>query len=101
VAGRAFRLAAAGSHPVPKLYAAARPDAARVTTEIDATAYLPAKRAAMRAHATQLTLLDDESFALSNGIRQTLRGREYYTLLAGPGGAGQGGREQDLFAGIG
>jgi N-acetyl-1-D-myo-inositol-2-amino-2-deoxy-alpha-D-glucopyranoside deacetylase len=93
---RAFRLAAAGPHPVAKLYATARPDSAQVTTEIDARRYLPAKRAAMRAHATQITLLDDDSFALSNNVRQVLLGREYYTLLAG-----QPGRERDLFAGTG
>jgi N-acetyl-1-D-myo-inositol-2-amino-2-deoxy-alpha-D-glucopyranoside deacetylase len=110
VAGRAFGLAAAGRDPVARLYATARPDSAQVTTEIDATAYLPAKRAAMRAHATQITLLDDGHFALSNNVRQTFGGREYYTLLAGPGGAAspagmagapdEGDRERDLFAGI-
>ena len=103
-ARRAFELAAAGRHPVAKLYATARPDSAQVTTEIDATAQLPAKRAAMRAHATQITLLDDGHFALSNHVRQALRGREYYTLLAGPAGvhgaAGTGEREGDLFAGL-
>ena len=101
VAGRAFALAAAGPHPVAKLYAAARPDFPGLTTEIDAEAYLPAKRAAMRAHATQITLLDDDTFALSNNEPHPLRGREYYTLLAGPGRADGGTtREHDLFAGI-
>ncbi len=104
VARRAFQLAAAGPHPVAKLYATAQPGSAQVTTEIDATAYLPAKLAAMRAHATQISV-DGESFALSNNVRQTALGREYYTLLAGPAGLlsppGAGEREQDLFAGIG
>jgi N-acetyl-1-D-myo-inositol-2-amino-2-deoxy-alpha-D-glucopyranoside deacetylase len=54
----------------------------------------------MRAHATQITLLDDGHFALSNNIRQPLAGREYYTLLDGPAGAPAGEPEHDLFAGI-
>jgi N-acetyl-1-D-myo-inositol-2-amino-2-deoxy-alpha-D-glucopyranoside deacetylase len=73
-----------------------------VTTQIDATAYLDAKLAAMRAHATQISV-DSPFFALSNGVGQRAFGVEYYTLLAGPRGAGTGpgGREDDLFAGIG
>jgi N-acetyl-1-D-myo-inositol-2-amino-2-deoxy-alpha-D-glucopyranoside deacetylase len=110
VTQRAFRLVTAGPQPagpqsagpllVAKLYATAAPGSAQSTTEIDATAYLPAKAAAMRAHATQITLLDDGHFALSNNIRQILGGREYYTLLAGPGSAPAGAPEDDLFAGI-
>ena len=86
VAQRAFRLAAAGPQPVAKLYATAAAGSAQVTTEIDGTAYLPAKVAAMRAHATQITV-DGEFFALSNNVRQPLRGREHYALLAWPPGA--------------
>ena len=72
----------------------------QVTTEIDATAWLPAKLAAMRAHATQVTV-DGPFFALSNNLGQRALGVEYYTLLAGPRGpAGPGGREADLFAGL-
>jgi N-acetyl-1-D-myo-inositol-2-amino-2-deoxy-alpha-D-glucopyranoside deacetylase len=73
-----------------------------VTTEIDATAFLDAKLAAMRAHATQIAV-DSPFFALSNNIGQRAFGREYYTLLAGPRGpaAGPHGRESDLFGGIG
>jgi N-acetyl-1-D-myo-inositol-2-amino-2-deoxy-alpha-D-glucopyranoside deacetylase len=55
-----------------------------VTTRIDATAYLDAKLAAMRAHATQITV-SPPYFALSNNIRQEALGTECYTLLAGPG----------------
>jgi N-acetyl-1-D-myo-inositol-2-amino-2-deoxy-alpha-D-glucopyranoside deacetylase len=75
---------------------------ADVTTEIDATAFLAAKLAAMRAHATQIAV-DSPFFALSNNIGQRAFGREYYTLLAGPRGpaAGPHGRESDLFGGIG
>jgi N-acetyl-1-D-myo-inositol-2-amino-2-deoxy-alpha-D-glucopyranoside deacetylase len=55
----------------------------QVTTEIDATAYLPAKLAAMRAHETQITM-DGEFYALSNEIGQRALGTEYYTLLSNP-----------------
>jgi len=57
----------------------------QVTTEIDGTAYRPAKAAAMAAHATQITVRGD-CFALSNGVGQPLLGREFFTLLAGPPG---------------
>jgi len=73
----------------------------QVTTAIDATGYLPAKLAAMRAHATQISVAG-EFFALSDNVGQRALGVEYYTLLAGPRGpaAGPGGREDDLFAGL-
>ena len=74
----------------------------QVTTDIDAAAFLPAKLAAMRAHATQIAV-DGPFFALSNEVRQQVLGHEYYTLLAGPRGAARGpdGRETDLFAATG
>ena len=70
-----------------------------VTTEIDATAYLEQKLAAMRAHATQIAV-DSPFFTFSDGVGQRAFGREYYTLLAGPRGRGSGphDREGDLFA---
>jgi N-acetyl-1-D-myo-inositol-2-amino-2-deoxy-alpha-D-glucopyranoside deacetylase len=73
----------------------------QVTTEIDGTGYLAAKIAALRSHATQIAV-DGSFFALSNMVGQRIDGHEYYTLLAGPRGAGAGphGREQDLFAGL-
>ena len=73
----------------------------QVTTEIDATAYLDQKVAAMRAHATQIAV-DSPFFAFSDNLGQRAFGREYYTLLSGPRGPGSGpyGREADLFAGI-
>jgi N-acetyl-1-D-myo-inositol-2-amino-2-deoxy-alpha-D-glucopyranoside deacetylase len=73
----------------------------QVTTEIDARDYLDAKLAAMRAHASQIAV-DSPFFALSDGVGQRAFGREYYTLLAGPRGAGSGGHgwESDLFAGL-
>jgi len=80
----------------------------QVTTEIDGTAQLAAKTAAMTAHATQIAVADG-CYALADGAGQRITGREYYTLLAGPHGPGAGphgpgagphGWEQDLFAGL-
>ena len=72
----------------------------QVTTEIDASAYLDAKLAAMRAHATQMTV-DGRWYALSNHVAQPVSGVEYYALLAGhPLIADRIGREDDLFAGV-
>jgi N-acetyl-1-D-myo-inositol-2-amino-2-deoxy-alpha-D-glucopyranoside deacetylase len=98
VAWRAFEQA--GGSGLKKFYATAAPNPeARVTAEIDGTAYFGRKLAAMRAHATQITV-DAPFFALSNQIRHEALGVEYYTLLAGPRGPadGPGGRETDLFA---
>jgi N-acetyl-1-D-myo-inositol-2-amino-2-deoxy-alpha-D-glucopyranoside deacetylase len=71
----------------------------QVTTEIDATKYLDAKRAAMRAHETQITV-DGDYFALSNDLGQRILATEYYTQLAGPQGQGTSDDryERDLFA---
>jgi N-acetyl-1-D-myo-inositol-2-amino-2-deoxy-alpha-D-glucopyranoside deacetylase len=73
----------------------------QVTTELDASDYLDAKIAAMRAHASH-NAVDSPFFALSDGVGQRAFGHEYYTRLAGPRGPGGGshGRESDLFAGI-
>ena len=99
VAWRAFQLSAGTPEPVAKFYATASAGSAQVTTEIDGTAYLPAKLAAMRAHATQI-IADGQHFALSDGVRREVTSHECYTLLAGgPDGSAQG-REHDLFAGI-
>ena len=90
----------AGPCGLAKFYATAAPESAQVTTEIDATAYLGPKLAAMRAHATQITV-DAPFFALSNQVRHEAFGVECYTLLAGPRGpAGPTtpARETDLFA---
>ena len=83
VAMRAFQQAS--PYGLARFYATAAPDSAQVTTEIDASAYLDSKLAAMRAHATQITV-DAPFFALSNGIRHEAFGVESYTLLAGPRG---------------
>jgi N-acetyl-1-D-myo-inositol-2-amino-2-deoxy-alpha-D-glucopyranoside deacetylase len=107
VAWRAFELAQAesvtgteslaGTEGLARFYATAAPESAQVTTEIDATAYFERKLAAMRAHATQITV-SAPFFALSNNVRQRALGVEYYTLLAGPRGpAGPSGLQTDLF----
>lgn len=99
VAWRAFQLSARTPEPVAKFYATASAGSAQVTTEIDGTGYLPAKLAAMRAHATQI-VVNGQHFALSDGVRREVTSRECYTLLAGhPDGEAQA-RERDLFAGI-
>jgi N-acetyl-1-D-myo-inositol-2-amino-2-deoxy-alpha-D-glucopyranoside deacetylase len=73
----------------------------QVTTAVDARDYLEAKLAAMRAHATQISV-DSPFFALSDGVGQRAFGIEYYTLLAGRLIQADGQRrESDLFAGIG
>jgi len=90
---RSVAVAASVDHFVPFV-----PDE-QVTTEIDGSAYLEAKTAAMRAHATQITV-DGDRFALSSGRWQPLLAREYYTLLKGASGAAHGTREHDLFAGL-
>ena len=87
----------AGPDAPAKLYATAAPGSEQSTTEIDAGAYFDRKLAAMRAHATQITV-DAPFFARSNQVRHQALGVEYYTLLAGPRGpVGPGGRETDLF----
>ncbi|WP_405869573.1 N-acetyl-1-D-myo-inositol-2-amino-2-deoxy-alpha-D-glucopyranoside deacetylase [Streptomyces sp. NBC_00005] len=69
-----------------------------ITTEIDGTGYAAAKAAAMRAHATQIEVVEPY-FVLSNELPQPLFTTEYYELVRGePAG---GARETDLFAGVG
>jgi N-acetyl-1-D-myo-inositol-2-amino-2-deoxy-alpha-D-glucopyranoside deacetylase len=72
-----------------------------VTTAVDGRSYLPAKLAALRAHASQVSV-DGPFFALSNAIGQQAFGVEYFRLVAGEPGPrdGPGGREADLFAGL-
>jgi N-acetyl-1-D-myo-inositol-2-amino-2-deoxy-alpha-D-glucopyranoside deacetylase len=90
VAWRAFEK---GTQGLVKFYATAAPDSGQVSTEIDATAYLDAKIAAMRAHATQIAV-SPPFFALTNNVPHPLSGVECYTLLAGPRGPGH--RDADL-----
>jgi N-acetyl-1-D-myo-inositol-2-amino-2-deoxy-alpha-D-glucopyranoside deacetylase len=131
-----------GTRPwqVAKFYATAMPQSVaaaagvpwfvpdeQVTTEIDGSAHLAAKTAALRAHATQI-VVDGDRFALSSGRWQPISGHEYFTLLAwgsappgpprgadgawpasrqapsrelaGTAGPGPGAVEHDLFAGL-
>ncbi|PBC77985.1 N-acetyl-1-D-myo-inositol-2-amino-2-deoxy-alpha-D-glucopyranoside deacetylase [Streptomyces sp. TLI_235] len=72
-------------------------DDAVVTAVLDGRAYAGSKAAAMRAHATQITVAG-EYFALSNDLGQPLMATEYYQLAHGePGGPLP---ETDLFAGV-
>ncbi len=73
-----------------------------VTTEVDASAHLDAKLAAMRAHRTQIAV-DGPFFALSNNVGQRAFGVEHFVLVRGERGPGTGpsGREDDLLAGVG
>ena len=70
-----------------------------VTTAIDGRGYLDAKLAAMREHATQISV-EGPYYALSDGIGLRALGTEYYTLVSPAPPAGSP-REDDLFAGIG
>ena len=98
VAWRACELA--GPDGPARFYATAAPDSPAVTTEIDAGAWYDRKLAALRAHATQVTVAEP-CFALSDGVPHRLSGTEYYALLAGPTllaePPGPGDRETGLF----
>ncbi len=93
VSWRAFERGVPG---LAKFYATAAPDSDQVTAEIDATAYLDAKIAAMRAHATQIAV-SPPFFALTNNVPHPLTGVECYTQLAGPRGPGhRDSRDREL-----
>lgn len=70
-----------------------------VTTEVDVTSVLDRKRRAFFAHRTQfgeghfLRTMPDELY-------RRLWTHEYFRLIEGPGGAANGRRETDLFAGL-
>jgi N-acetyl-1-D-myo-inositol-2-amino-2-deoxy-alpha-D-glucopyranoside deacetylase len=72
-----------------------------VTTKIDGMDHVDAKMAAMRAHATQITV-DGPFFALSNNLGNRVWGVEYYRLVQGTPGTERDSdrRETDLFAGL-
>jgi N-acetyl-1-D-myo-inositol-2-amino-2-deoxy-alpha-D-glucopyranoside deacetylase len=76
-------------------------DDALVTTRIVAPEFLEAKMAAMRAHATQISV-DGGFFALSDNVGSRALGTEYFRLVKGrPGGIPDSdGFESDLFAGV-
>jgi N-acetyl-1-D-myo-inositol-2-amino-2-deoxy-alpha-D-glucopyranoside deacetylase len=72
-----------------------------VTAHIDGNGYVDQKMAAMRAHATQISV-DGPFFALSNNLGLQVWGNEYYTLVKGEKSEpfDSQGRETDLFSGI-
>ena len=72
-----------------------------ITTAVDATEFLDRKMTALAAHKTQVTV-DGGFFALSNNLGSQAMGTEYFRLVRGtPVLDTRGGRETDLFAGIG
>ena len=74
-----------------------------VTAVVMAPEHVEAKMAAMRAHATQITV-DGPFFALSNNLGNEVWAREAYTLAFSATGAGTEATsespETDLFAGV-
>lgn len=74
------------------------PDAA--TCAVDVRAQLPAVLAALRAHATQVSVWSDgpgrRAVALSNGVALPIPDVEHYTLARGPAA----GAHEDLFGGL-
>jgi N-acetyl-1-D-myo-inositol-2-amino-2-deoxy-alpha-D-glucopyranoside deacetylase len=71
-----------------------------ITTVVEGMDHVEAKLAAMRAHATQITV-DGPFFALSNNLGNQVWGLEHYRLVQGTPGTERDadGRETDLFAG--
>ena len=78
----------------------AKPDEL-VTSVVHASEFVPQKLAAMKAHATQISV-DGPFFALSNNLGLSVWGDEYYTIVKGEKAApfDENGRELDLFAGV-
>ncbi|KAA2264023.1 N-acetyl-1-D-myo-inositol-2-amino-2-deoxy-alpha-D-glucopyranoside deacetylase [Solihabitans fulvus] len=93
LAGLPFRLPEPGELPVV--------EDEQITTVIDIVGHLSAKLRALRAHATQISVWQDDtggaSYALSNGIAQPVVDAEYYVLARGP----VEGTSADLFGGLG
>lgn len=74
----------------------------QITAVIDAPEHLPAKVAAIEAHATQMTLgPTGRAFILSNNVILPVLGQEHYLLADGAPGTLDGrGWETDLLAGL-
>jgi N-acetyl-1-D-myo-inositol-2-amino-2-deoxy-alpha-D-glucopyranoside deacetylase len=74
----------------------------KIDAVIDARAQMSAKVAALRAHATQVTVAPNgRSCALSNNIALPILGEEHYVLVAGErGDRDHRGWETDLLAGL-
>ncbi|WP_239154425.1 N-acetyl-1-D-myo-inositol-2-amino-2-deoxy-alpha-D-glucopyranoside deacetylase [Amycolatopsis sp. FDAARGOS 1241] len=88
--GSPFRIPAAAELP-------GTPDE-KVTTVLDIAAHLPAKYAGLRAHETQLTVVEEKvtHFALTNDVAQPIPPAEYFVLAHGDAA----GAETDLFGGL-
>lgn len=73
-----------------------------VSTSLDVRDVLDVKRAALHAHATQVTVAPSGSeYALSNNIVQPILADEQYVLVRGTlGTVDSAGREHDLFSGV-
>ncbi|WP_410632132.1 N-acetyl-1-D-myo-inositol-2-amino-2-deoxy-alpha-D-glucopyranoside deacetylase [Amycolatopsis sp. cmx-4-83] len=69
-----------------------------ITTVLDVAAHVPAKVAALRAHATQLAVVEGPVpyFALTNEVAQPIAAEDYYVLAHGPAE----GAADDLFGGL-
>ncbi len=68
---------------------------------VDGAGFVEAKMAALKAHATQITL-DGPFFALSNNVGNEVWGTEFFRLAKGTRGpVDENGLETDLFAGLG
>ena len=74
----------------------------RITAVVDGSRHLDAKVAAIRAHATQMTLgPTGRAFTLSNDIVLPVLAREHYVLVSGEAGpVDERGWESDLLAGV-
>ncbi len=72
-----------------------------VTTSIDTADQIPAKVAAMRAHASQIKV-DNMFYAMADGGGRAMFAHETFRLVRGEvGPTGPDGRENDIFAGVG
>src|SRR5262249_15335979 len=74
----------------------------KIDAAVDAGGQRDAKIAALRAHATQVTVApNDSAFALSNNIALPIHTEEHYVLVSGePGERDSRGWETDLLAGL-
>ena len=71
-----------------------------LAAEVDGGVHVQSKMAAMRAHATQITV-DGPFFALSNNVGDSVWGTEFFRIAKGTHGElDERGLETDLFAGL-
>ena len=88
-----------GMDPEGPLPAFVTPDE-HLSAVVEANDFAAAKMAAMKAHATQITL-DGPFFALSNNMGNEVWGSEFFRLVKGEQGpTNEDGLETDLFAGL-